>query len=151
MITNRGFTLVEVLVGLSIATIAAVSVAYTIASTNKVADAGKKTFIATNLAHQGLELTRALRDDAWFVSTIPKPIWIDGVRNGLGGISGPIPNTVFTRRVTVVEHNINIPMPNPVTNPEFIEVTSEVTWTSPQGALKSVSIKEKLYNWYGTP
>src|SRR3989344_3453126 len=67
--TEKGFTLIEVLIGLFIAVIASISVSQVIASTNKVVDAGRKTFIATNLAHEGQELTRQLRDDTWFANT----------------------------------------------------------------------------------
>ncbi|HSX24897.1 MAG TPA: prepilin-type N-terminal cleavage/methylation domain-containing protein [Candidatus Andersenbacteria bacterium] len=63
---DKGFTLIEVLIGLFIAVIASISVAQVIANTNKVVTAGRQTFIATNLAHEGLELTRQLRDDTWF-------------------------------------------------------------------------------------
>ncbi len=133
---NKGFTLVEVLIGLSIATVAAVSVAYTIANTNKVADAGKKTFIATNLAHQGLELTRALRDDIWFTSGE----W--ATDEICGGSQADYQD--FHRTVSVDCEDDN-------EDTEFIEVSSEVIWQSPQGEEKKVLLKEKLYNWYVAP
>lgn len=68
---NKGFTLVEVLIGLFIAVTASTYVAQTIASTNKVVDSGKDTFIAVNLAHEGVDLTRAIRDNTWFLDATP--------------------------------------------------------------------------------
>lgn len=69
MNTKNGFTLIEVLIGLFIAVVAATYAAKTITSTNKVVSAGRDTFIATNLAHQGIDLTRAMRDTTWFKDT----------------------------------------------------------------------------------
>ncbi len=64
---TKGFTLIEVLIGLFIAVIASAYAAKTITSTNKVVAAGRETFIATNLAHEGLDLSRAMRDTSWFI------------------------------------------------------------------------------------
>lgn len=68
---TKGFTLVEVLIGLFIAIVAATYSAKTITSTNKIVASGRDTFIATNLAHEGLDLTRALRDTTWFADATP--------------------------------------------------------------------------------
>ena len=146
---NKGFTLVEVLIGLSIATVASVSIAYTIANTNKVADASKKTFIATSLAHEGLELTRALRDDAWLVDATPndRADWANTICDeGLGEINSEIilgsDTTGFTRQVSVNCNERN------GAESQFIEVASKVEWDPPRGVRKAVEIKERLYNWY---
>src|SRR3989344_7066907 len=140
---NKGFTLVEVLIGLSIATTAAVSIAYTIANTNKVADAGKKTFIATNLAHEGLELTRALRDDAWLADETPndRSDWANTICDeGVGEINGTLTpeeeSVRFTREVSVNcdERNGD--------ESQFIEVVSRVEWNIPTSDdQKAVEIK----------
>lgn len=137
---KNGFTLVEVLIGLSIATIAAVSVAYTIASTNKVADAGKKTFVAINLAHEGLELTRLARDNNWLKKVSN---WTDQL---CGTLQYPIDSSLalFTRTVVVDCADAS-------SNPAFVKVTSTVNWTSPKGETKTVELQEKLYNWYVEP
>ncbi len=70
---TKGFTLVEVLIGLFIAVIASLYAAKTIGSTNRVVDAGRDTFIATNLAHEGLDLTRAMRDNTWLMNPDTAP------------------------------------------------------------------------------
>src|SRR3989344_1195554 len=143
---NKGFTLVEVLIGLSIATAAAVSVAYTIANTNKVAYAGKQTFIATNLAHEGLELTRALRDDIWFTEGVQEDAdWSDEIV-----VSEDINKTIiFDQDPTEFIRTVMITQDDD--HDEYINVTSKVDWTSARGEGKNVEIKEKLYNWYVTP
>ncbi len=133
---NKGFTLVEVLIGLSIATVAAVSIAYTIANTNKIADAGKKTFIATNLAHEGLELTRVMRDDAW----------LGGNTNWTGEIS--CDTDTSEQLLSIFNRTLRVNCDNKDADPAFIEVTSKVGWNAANGDSKSVELKEKLYNWY---
>ena len=136
---QKGFTLVEVLIGLSIATIAAVSVAYTIANTNKIADAGRKTFIATNLAHEGLELTRAMRDNAW----------LGGNTNWTGEIS--CDTDTSEQLLSIFNRTLRVNCDNKDADPAFIEVTSKVEWNAANGDPKSVELKEKLYNWYVAP
>lgn len=148
---SNGFTLVEVLIGLSIATVAAVSIAYTISSTNKVADAGKKTFIATNLAHEGLELTREKRDDAWLATGAPAnhSDWADTVCGDLGGDINK--SVTFGSDTTSFARKVEVKCNDKLSDPAFVEVTSKVDWTNPKGEPKTVEIKEKLYNWYVAP
>ena len=162
---NKGFTLVEVLIGLFIATVAAVSIAYTISSTNKVADAGKKTFIATNLAHEGLELTRAMRDNALFAEdAVPTHTdWVSkyGICDGddsshsfeidydAAGVPSRDVDPLFTRTLTANCEKATTE--DPLTDPAFAEIASKVTWSSPTGDPKEVVLKEKLYNWLPVP
>ncbi len=70
---TKGFTLVEVLIGLFIAILASTYAAKTIVNTNKVIDAGRDTFVATNLAHEGIDLTRAMRDNTWLMDMNATP------------------------------------------------------------------------------
>ncbi|MEO6078146.1 MAG: prepilin-type N-terminal cleavage/methylation domain-containing protein [Candidatus Andersenbacteria bacterium] len=165
---SKGFTLIEVLIGLFIAVIASLSVAQVIASTNKVIDAGRKTFIATNLAHEGLELTREIRDDTWFKNsnraawasafcsdntyTIdPNKAMQDGVYPGDSKkelyiqsngqwTHDPGTDTGYARLMT-------IDCKEATNNPAFVTVTSTVSWNGASGQ-KNVSLTEQLYNWY---
>ncbi len=162
---NKGFTLVEVLIALSIAVVASGYMAQIIASTNKVTTAGKQTFIATNLAQEGLELTRKERDNAWLRedaledhSDWMDTICPDGESTGYaitsegidfsnpGHIELPDDSLVYTRRVAAnCEHASE---DDPAANPEFVEITSTVSWMGQGGQEKNVSLKESLYNWY---
>lgn len=171
---SKGFTLIEVLIGLFIAVIASVSVAQVIASTNKVVDAGRKTFIATNIAHEGLELTREIRDDTW-LSNNNRSKWMS--------LSGLCPDTAthtYTidpemARVNTVQndsqqelykqsngewtHNKNsgtdtgygrlmtIDCTNVNAVPAYVTITSTVSWQAAGTGTRSVDIKEQLYNW----
>lgn len=150
---SHGFTLVEVLIGLSIISGAAVSIAYTVASTNKVAEVGRNTFIATNLAHEGIELVRKLRDDTWLAAgpALDYPEWATAICGSVGSdITNPsialTPNTpTFSRTVTV---NCDAQNTDTNDNPEFVTVTSTVEWTASNGERKNVVLIEKLTNWY---
>lgn len=170
---DKGFTLIEVLIGLFIAVIASISVSQVIASTNKVVDAGRKTFVATNLAHEGLELTREIRDDTWFLNA-NRSVWMSQ--------SGLCPDTA-THTYTIDpemarEHSIQndsdqgiylqsngewthnkksgtdtgfarlmqVDCSQAQSDPAFVTITSTVSWNGAYGA-KNVSIKELLYNW----
>lgn len=158
---SKGFTLVEVLIGLSIATVAAVSVAYTIASTNKVTDAGTKLFIATNLAHQGLELALAMRDNAWLAdgAAINHTDWV--TRYGICGDSAD-ENHQFDLNADAIGMSIS-DLPdgftrtlvadcvNQSSDPAYVTITSRIDWTAPNGDAKNLELKERLYNWYIAP
>ncbi len=63
-----GFTLIEVTVALTLAVVAAAAVTQILARAERVVDVGRERFVAVNLAREGLELVRAVRDTNWFAS-----------------------------------------------------------------------------------
>lgn len=173
---NKGFTLIEVLIGLFIAVIAAISVSQVIASTNKVVDAGRKTFIATNLAREGLELTREMRDNVWF-SQADRSKWVSQSNlcpttatytytiDPVIATSGLVKNSTqvtlqpklylqangeWAHTVSATDtgytRTMTIDCSQSAATPAFVTLTSTVGWTGAYGA-KSVFIKELLYNW----
>jgi|SRR3989344_1452847 len=173
--TEKGFTLIEVLIGLFIAVIASISVSQVIASTNKVVDAGRKTFIATNLAHEGQELTRQLRDDTWFANT-DRTAWMS--QRGLCPDTGTHTYTIdpeiaatenepvkddSEQELYIHSNGLWTHIENDGTDtgysrlmeidcsqanavPAFVTITATVSWTGASGE-KNVSIKQLLYNW----
>ncbi len=168
---KKGFTLVEVLIALSIAVIAGLTAAQIVARTNRVVHSGRNTFVATNIAHEGLELTRALRDNTWFFSpnrqewlstsgicdegsTDTKQFTIspDRVRNEkiVGEEGGEdatieIQNIVYTRTLEAnCEYAAGTPGP---AEDVFVTITSKVTWQETDGSDNEVSLTERLYNW----
>lgn len=165
----KGFTLVEVLIALFIAAVAAISIAQIIATTNKVIAAGRTTFIATNIAHEGLELSRAFRDNAWFTSqnrlewlslsgicpegetgTVSYSVTPQDVSSGVVGDQAN--NTVelnglsYHRTLQADCEYANI-VPEVGSDSAFVTITSTVTWDDPSGGRKNISLKERLYNW----
>ena len=172
----KGFTLIEVLIGLFIAVIASISVAQVIAGTNKVIDAGRKTFIATNLAHEGLELTRELRDTTWFTDPV-RLNWVS--KSGLCPDDKATytytidPNKAMDSGVYAGDSNkelyinssnglwtpdkgsgpdsgyarvMTIDCTQSKADPAFVMITSTVSWNGAYGP-KNVSLTELLYNW----
>lgn len=170
---DKGFTLIEVLIGLFIAVIASISVSQVIASTNKVVDAGRKTFIATNLAHEGLELTREIRDDTW-LSNNNRTLWmsqsglcpdtathtytIDPEMGRVNTIANDTQQELYMQSNGEWTNNKNsgvdtgfarlmqVDCSQVKSDPAFVTITSTVSWNGAYGA-KNVSIKELLYNW----
>lgn len=184
-INRRGFTLVEVLVGLFIAIIASTYAAKTITSTNKVVAAGRETFIATNLAHEGLDLTRAMRDNTWFTDTTPAdrsewmsksgicetgddhsfaidPTVVRGFLDSGKKVKDERASALYIQAISklwthdatsektsfkrVLEASCEESVPGK--DPAYVTITSTVSWMGQGGVEKSVSLKEKLYNWW---
>lgn len=82
--TTSGFSLVEVLVASFMIAIVVVAVTRLSASAEKFTGVGRETFVATNLAREGLELIRAMRDTNWFTST-DRTLWLE---HGLCSVNG---------------------------------------------------------------
>ncbi len=167
---NKGFTLVEVLIALSIAIVAASYTAQVIASTNKVTLAGRQKFIATNLAQEGLELTRKARDNAWLQDETPDDPsdWMSSIflcpeQNGVtkytitdegdiafgdaGTIELPDDPIVYTRELTATcDHAVAGEDAEDAR--EFVEIASTVSWIGNGGDEQRVTLRETLYNWY---
>lgn len=62
---NKGFTLIELITALSLISIALVAVISLLVSTLKTSKASKDELIAANLAREGIELIRNIRDTNW--------------------------------------------------------------------------------------
>jgi prepilin-type N-terminal cleavage/methylation domain-containing protein len=184
---NKGFTLIEVLVGLFIAVVASAYMAKTITSTNKVVAAGRDNFIATNIAHEGIELTRAMRDNTWFLYSTPadRSKWMS--ESGICGDVADTANHPYTIDPEVVQKFANNKDNKVLSNnsqtlyikntnklwvhdpsgakvtpykrlmeadcshmsevPAYVTISSRVTWFGKNGEIRSVYIKEQLYNW----
>lgn len=63
---SRGFTLVETLVALTILSVAMTPVLILASSSLRIATSIKNNIIAANLAQEGIESVRAIRDGNWF-------------------------------------------------------------------------------------
>lgn len=155
---NKGFSLLEVLVAIFIISIGitgAVSlVNYSISSVA----VGKSQIIASNLAQEGIEIVRSIRDSNW----LENAAWdsgLDGCSSGcrvqydsgaLLSLSGNPAlkidsnsfyqydsgtNTFFHRKITISDISAN-----------EIKVVSEITW-SERARSFSVSAENRLYDW----
>jgi len=175
---NKGFTVIEVVIGLFIAVVASLYAAKIITSTNRVVATGRDTFIAVNLAHEGIDLTRAMRENAWLNDPAPPHAdWMSeyGICTSPGTNIYTIDQTIVRQSLMVGDgsqpilyiqaNNISwshTPSAEPTlysrlitadctqmnSTPAYVTITSTVSWNLPTGGQKSVSLIEELYNWY---
>lgn len=152
---DRGFTIIETLVALIILTIALGPALFLTISALNTSNAIKNNLIAANLAQEGVEVVRSIRDTNWFLgrsfdtnlsagtyriqwdsdtplslSSNPVLKLNDGIYNYSSG-----ENTIFKRTITITKPA--------QTN---IKIKSEVTWNE-RGRDKSAQVESYLYNW----
>ncbi len=77
--TNKGFTLIEVLVAVTILTVGVTASVGAIVNSTKLAPEVKKRLIAAQLAQEGIELVRNIRDINW----IDGNVWDFGITDDL--------------------------------------------------------------------
>ncbi len=157
---NSGFSLLEALVAITIFTLGVTAATTAIAQAIKLSFRVESKVIAANLAQEGIEIVRNIRDTNW----ISLNAWDAGLADGSGCVqydsllfdsgcfggsanlkfngvyyshnaSGPgVVSTIFNRTVTIAKDPIN-------TNKML--VTSKVTC----GSGCQITLQETLYNW----
>src|SRR3989344_6479366 len=152
---EKGFTLIEAMMSLVILTVAIGPALFLSSNISSLASVTQNNLIATNLAQEGIEVVRALRDTNWFTGAtfnaglsngvyrvewnsnsltnlgINPPLKID---NGLYNYSTGT-DTVFRRTVTIT--NINA---------ADIRIISDITWTERGNRTRNVKIESHLFN-----
>src|SRR3989344_1484533 len=68
---QSGFTIIESLVSILILTLALVPVISVISSATDISNNIRNNFVAANLAQEGIEVVRAIRDRNWFADGNP--------------------------------------------------------------------------------
>ncbi len=153
---SKGFTLVEALVALVILTMALGPALILSSDITNTASVIQNDLIAANLAQEGVEVVRALRDTNWFnrsafntglADGIYRIEWNSGsmialganpplkVNNGLYNYSAGT-DTIFRRTVTITNVNTN-----------EIRVVSDVTWTERANRARDIKVESHLFNW----
>ncbi|MEK7453004.1 MAG: hypothetical protein AAB614_02100 [Patescibacteria group bacterium] len=150
---NKGFGLVEIIMGVSIAIIVFLSIGQVMILSLKVSSDKDLKLRALNLAKEGIEVVRNIRDDGWtsrittltsgttyYVATSTNQ-WILTTLN-----PGLIENN-FTRTVTVSnvarDGNFNIVTSGGVNDPGTKKVTSTVYWN---GTAKNIQLVAYIAN-----
>lgn len=165
---QNGFSLIEVLVALAFLTIISLSVIQLLTRSQQAAEIAREDFVATNLAREGLELVRDVRDTNWF-STVDRSLWIDqemcnapftydaaSLRNHepVGSQSqsqlyiqtnGEWAHTP-TGEATQYDRILTVNCSEKDNDPAYVTVQSRVTWLN-RGQPHDVVLQEKLYNW----
>jgi len=156
--TQRGFTLIEALVALVLVTVAMGPVLILATSAVNVASRIEHNLIASNLAQEGIEVIRNIRDTNWlngaaFDNNLSAGTWRvqwDTVGGGLMAVgSNPIlkknnglysyttgTDTVFRRTVTISKPNSG----------ELILISS-ITWVERGSINRTVSAESHLFDW----
>ncbi|SRR6056297_3546610 len=76
---NQGFTILEIAVSMTIISVGMLGVLALINQNIKVEDLDKNKILASQLAQEGLEVVRNVRDYNWLIHTTPTDEWKDGI------------------------------------------------------------------------
>ena len=156
LLDEFGFTLVEALVALVILTVAlgpALVLSSNISSTASVA---QHNLIAANLAQEGLEVIRTLRDANWYNGSSFDTGLTDGIyriewnSNALIALGSNPPlklnaglynyssgtDTIFKRTVTITK-----------ISSEELRIISDITWTEKGNRARDVKAESHLFDW----
>ncbi len=159
-------TIIEAMVAVLILSLGLIPVFNTLLLANNFSSAIKNNLIAANLAQEGVEVVRALRDQEWLAyncfgsvcgsslvgtwivqwnsnwalpSTLPQPVGANPPLNiDASGLYtyGSGTPTNFRRKVTVTE-----PVPG-----VQLQVVVEVTWPE-KNSTQTITVESHLYNW----
>ena len=154
---QRGFSLLEVTVAISLILIGLIGVISLSLQNIKTQNINGNTFIASQLAKEGIELIRNKRDSNWF----DKKLWNDSLasgkykidyegnfspvasineanlkinKDGYNSIKGD--DSIFDRMIEINNDN-----------PDYLDVKCTVRWQE-KGDYHEYIVETYLYNWY---
>lgn len=154
--SEKGFTLVEVMVTLVILTTALIPALFLSTQATNVSFSIKNNLTATNLAQEGAEIVRAIRDNNWFQGSLFDTNLADGqwrvdwnsdtlialganpvlkVNTGLYNYSLGT-DSIFKRTITITK-----------VNAAELKVVSDITWTERGNRAKSIQAESHLFDW----
>lgn len=156
---NKAFTLIEIIIAISVMTIGIVGVYALVPKIVSITGANINKFIASQLAREGIEIVRNIRDTNWLeevdfdggLTTCSGGCEIDYDDSGFtaygGGrylrinangfynyepVSGTNPETKFKRKITITP------------NTDSLNVKVEISWS---GKGSPFVVQENLYDW----
>ena len=160
---NKGTTIIEALVAVLILTIGILPSLATILMARNFESLIRNNLIAANLAQEGVEVVRAIRDANWFADPVPRP-FDSGLSDGnyrvewnstalLSESGNPAikvspaglynyttgTDTTFRRRVIITKID-------PAGCNCDLRIISEVTWLE-KGRAETIRIESHLFNW----
>jgi len=159
---NKGFTLIEVMISVAIITLVSTGIIFGITMNLNIASRIKNNLIAANLAQEGLEIVRNIRDNDWhsggssnFGSSLPtgtylvqwnslnlrpfSDIFLKKDSNDFYNYDAG-EQTIFKRKI-IIENSSQ----NPSTVEKIAKV--EVTWKE-KNKTKTIQAELHLFNWY---
>lgn len=178
--TNRGLTLLGVVVATTVLAISIVAITRLMAQTEHNVGSSRERFVAVNLAREGIELMRAKRDTNWLSGTD----WTADICNDsfaadrqLTIEADPILGVFINDGAQLDDQQLNLdadgrythqsgaPTPyrrvltvdcsqhevdNEAEEPAVIDLISAVAWSS-RDQDRTASIRTRLYNWHREP
>lgn len=151
----------ELIIAIAVITTALLALVALLAFSVSGIKLGENKLIATNLAQEGIEIVRNIRDSNWLSYKRTAENWTDGLGQGQWRVQydqlGLLPygaqnlkinsngfyqydsgaNTPFYRKITIAQPEDN-----------QIKVTSEITWQE-KGRNQVIRVESKFYNWLG--
>lgn len=155
---NGGFTLIEAMVALVLIVIAMGPVLIMAVSAVNVASRIEHNLVAANLAQEGVEVIRNIRDTNWlngssFDSNLPAGTWRVEWNTVGGGLMTTGTNPVLKKNNglynyatgidTVFRRTVQILKPN---NGELVLISS-VTWVERGNINRNVDVESHLFDW----
>lgn len=156
---NKGFTLIEVIVSVLMISMVTVGAMFAITLSLNSANKIRSSMIAANLAQEGLEVVRNIRDKDWHLGNSFGASLPNGDYNVIGSSQSLIPfidtflmkdsdgfyvytagsDTIFKRKI-IIENSSQ--------NPALVEkvVKVEVSWQEKSGP-QMVQTEARLFDW----
>ena len=151
---NKAFTLIEIMVAISVMIIGIVGVYAVIPRIISISAANTSRFIASQIGREGIELVRNIRDANW----LEGGVFDDGLTDCASGCEIDYDDSVFvsfqerylkidtngfynyeTGQATKFKRKITI-----TPGVDFLNTKVEITWS---GEGSPLEVEENLYNW----
>jgi len=134
---GAGFTLIEVVVAVSVLLIGVLGTFTVVQNITFSSRINSSKLTAAYLAQEGLELVRNQRDTNWLEDMYLQPVSWDNNKVDLMEFINTLPTTVlgkFTREIDIEDRG------------DYIVVSVTVSWQE-RGSPYSITAKTELYNW----
>lgn len=156
---QKGITLIEVMVALLFLSIGLIPLLSAIVTSISLATRIKNNLIASNLAQEGVEVARSLRDKAWmdkasFTRDIPDGNYLISWNSSALISYDPntyvkiSPTSIYSQSIgadTIFKRKLTIAKIVSACNCE-VQVTSQVTWTEKTKS-RSITVEDHLFDW----
>lgn len=134
LLTSKGFSLLEVLLSASVFALIVTALAGVLIYSKETVSLSGKRFQVANLAEEGLEALRNIRDEGFSNLTAGTSGLAQGTTWSLSGASDTV--GIFTRAETITSVSTHRK-----------SVTSNITWTQNLQRTGSVSLETRFTNW----
>ena len=163
--TGKGFTLLESLIAIAILTVGVSAAMLVIVSSLNVGTRTKHKIVAANLAQEGIEVVRSIRDRNWFAGRA----WTDGILNlnnacvqwdsaynSVNPTCSGGSNLILFGTPPHYVHSTNLAQFSRVVGTRFFPADTpnlgdserlQVTATTTCGANCTITLEEYLYDW----